>query len=157
MIRLKRVWTILLAAILLLGLTVPVCAEEAATPFTGRLSVKANPTDIETGKTVELRAQVTEANLDYSLQWERWGKPENENEEKWIPIGGATAATYKFTANEPSYQFRAVLTATDGTVVTASIKIQPKPPAGISSGHSGRYDGFWRSLWIRRCSIAPGR
>ena len=128
MITMKRVWMIFVAAVLLLGMVSFAFAEETSESFNGKVSVKVNPTDIGIGMSVELKARVSDANLAYSLQWEKWGKPENEDKEKWLPISGETTDTYKFTAKKSSYQFRVVLTAEDGTVLTSPVTIQAKEP-----------------------------
>ena len=90
-------------------------AEEAAASFTGTLTVRYSHDPVETGAATLFKATVQDENMAYTLQWEL------ETETGWTAISGANAAIYAFTVNMPAgtYNYRVVLTAEDGTVLTA--------------------------------------
>ena len=90
-------------------------AEEAAASFTGTLTVRYSHDPVETGAATFFKATVQDENMAYTLQWEL------ETETGWTAISGANAAIYAFTVNMPAgtYNYRVVLTAEDGTILTA--------------------------------------
>ena len=89
--------------------TVEPTVEPTPVAFTGEVEVKLeNDGEIYFGDTVKLRADVRNANADYSIRWEvnREGSGDN-----WETIKGETSSTYSFVVTEENagYAYRAVL------------------------------------------------
>lgn len=131
----KRIVTVILAAVMLFSCLYAAAAEDiieteavVETPVYFNGTLEARPGDpAVSGEKAILTAIVKEANLEYALQWEK-----KNGEGTWTAIPGANTERYEFTADLPagSHIFRAVLSAADGTILTAEATLtvlQPEP------------------------------
>ena len=98
--------------------------EEAAPSFTGTLKAETTEEPAVKGEPTFVVATVADANMAYSIQWEL------KVEEEWEAIKEANVVKYEFIADMPagSYNYRAVLTAEDGTVLTDNVIVTVVEP-----------------------------
>lgn len=93
--------------------------EDETVEFSGELVVKLeNEGDIIEGQQITLSATVLNANMDYSVQWQRTPQERKEDEEEiWSDISNVLTYTFDATENADDYFYRAVLTAEDETTL----------------------------------------
>ena len=138
----KKILSVLLAIALLAGIVplamadenvpeaeTPVQAEEqaqeeAAVPFTGRLTL-FNCRPLIHGEMAYLKANVENANKSFSIFWDKLVQ------EEWERIPGAVGDCLSFAVDKTygDYGYRAVLRAEDGTILTAEITVSVERPA----------------------------
>ena len=75
-----------------------------------------NASTVRAGATIWLVADVTDANMGYSFQWQRAPK----NTKHWEKLSTQEHYSFAATESDSAYWYRAVLTAEDGTVITSS-------------------------------------
>ena len=98
---------------------IPAVEEEAAPVFTGTIAVVlVGSSDVEIGQYVTMHAIVENANMAYSIQWQ---KRNPASEDKWTNIENETDEYYIIIATESAGNFiyRAILVAEDGTIAIA--------------------------------------
>ena len=92
--------------------------EETAEVFTGSLFAKiVNEDPIVEGDTVLLRATVSNANLEYTLSWQRLDTREIDPE--WEHISGRDLYEFTATAQTPFYRYRVRVLVADQVVLTS--------------------------------------
>ncbi len=121
----KKLISIILAIMMLAGITtVSIAEEEAQAAFTGSM-ILSGTTEAAPGEQVLLRAIVADANLAYTVTWQTY----NAGEEKWVKASEGN--DYSFAApGAGSYTYRAHLKAEDDTVIDREITltvIAPEP------------------------------
>ena len=92
--------------------------EEEKIPFTGwLLTIVVDETPYEEGEIIYLRATVKDANMDYSIRWER--KELFGEEPVWETIRSIKEDLLDIRANAEAcrYMYRAVVTAENGSVI----------------------------------------
>ena len=93
--------------------------ETAAETFEGRLHAElVNPEPVHAGDTVTLRASVSDANMDYTLVWEKLDTTDPEAE--WKEVSGSPRIEFEATETTPDFTWRVRVTAEDGTVLTGA-------------------------------------
>ena len=118
--------------------------EEAAVPFTGRLTL-FNCRPLIHGEMAYLKANVENANKSFSIFWDKLVQ------EEWERIPGAVGDCLSFKVDRTygDYSYRAVLRAEDGTILTAEITVfvpcgDPHNEAYLSKGQCIPYTGIVR-------------
>ena len=92
----------------------------ATEAFCGKLSVLLFAADpIAEGDIITLKAMVSEANMTYSIDWQRLVNGEGETELKWKTVASGEAYTLTAEKELENVKFRALLTAEDGTTLTS--------------------------------------
>ena len=99
----------------------PEPAEDEEIAFTGTPDqLKVSQSSFEAGEIIRLKANVSNANMDYSISWEQMEL--SDPDEIWNSINGASGDVYELeaTADCNGYAFRYVVEAEDGTVLASN-------------------------------------
>ena len=94
---------------------------------------------------IVLKADVQNANMNYSFQWQRTPKERKEDEEEiWTAVSNVLRYTFEATEKADDYFYRATLTAEDGTTLCSgriSFKVLPAEEDELEDGDFD--DGDW--------------
>ena len=126
--KMKKLLAAMLAAVMMLTMAFAFAEEtvEQPVPFTARIGVSMNPSAPILGEELTLKADVEEANMGYSIAWEKLTKDEEEND-IWVTVAGGNEMRMTASASVAGTVYRAVVTGADGTVLVAGSITIPTP------------------------------